>query len=1201
MTHAPELIRRSISRGELAGSFPGAAVTADIRGFTSRFQGMAGMGTEGAEQISREVSETLSGVVEICSVHGGFPVSFAGDAVTVVFPDGLETAGRACGVVHARPSGASLPLKTTVGSGQVIWDAIPRDSWTFFSFQGSALSLAADDELTCPAPGGSVSAPVSHGPVPGARFLPPDLFPEGVVNQFRQVTSIFLSIENRAGCLCPREFQTKVLELAGEMGGFVSGLHAGGAGQRLLVVFGAPVTREDDPDRADSFLRGVFSSASGRVRAGAATGLVFSGAIRTPMLESYTVLGPSVNLAARLHDAAAWNSVYGDPVFNQSSRLGMRSELGLSLKGFSGVVNALVLSPWKQRRETRGATPPLIERGDVLELVERELSTPGSSVLLQGDTGMGKTRMVEELERRRGDALFMNLRCRSMPASGSDIFGSWFGEWLGGRDRQEGLPAFKEKLYGFIGRLEDLGDPAALHAADELLRAESFLAALVGLGWEKSLYRGLDPQGRFTNTVAALVAFIRGNSLLGPMVMAVDDLQWISPDSLGLLSAVLGELGEHRPPVLLLSRPDSGDTVSTLGITPRLIELRPLSPDGSRAFLQWSLGRSPSDDLLDWFHKRTEGIPFFMEHYAGMLDSADSPPCDDSFPGSLHALLVARLDRLGAELRRAVLCASVLGREFDREVLDILCPGGLTGELVERGVRERVWRIEQDGSCSFVHILLREAAYRLQLQGERLPLHERAAEGMAGLWGERPERAAIIAHHMELAGREPDAADWYMRAGEYSLSRRMTTSCRFQLEKVLEFSTDPAQRMAAHRMLFDLVVSMGDIERAQETIERTARDTRDDPSMQAVIRLMRANLAVNGGRPGDAMEHLRGLEDMNPALRPEVLHLRGRITMLEGRNDIALDFLMEVYREYRSGTPEERLLAFKALGNACGCMLRLRERLEQAEESLKMLRDYAREEGNLLMETLSVGNLALVYKYLPNRMKDAMATTREHMELARRTGSRFVELQATGNLGSLMEKLDPSPEAFMLLERSVELARKYGGGDTLSIALANLASACGRVGRREEACRLFSEALEICREHGLGLHRVDFALEMSNVLIDMGKIEETEALINQAREWGFPDDYLSYYSCAVGKLLVAQGRKEEAAEIIRKALSCECDGLERFDLLRQLFFATGDREVLLTCIAEGELLQHEHPHWDTETKLVDLRAAAGSSEPSTRG
>lgn len=1197
--HAPELILRSIERGELAGSFSGAALTADIRGFTGRFQGMAGMGAEGAEQLSREVSDTLSGVVETCSLHGGFPVSFAGDSVTVVFPGGTGNAAEAYGVLQAAPSGPSLPLKITVGSGQVVWDAIPRGSWTFFSFQGSALSLAADDGMTCRTTGGQTAALVLHEPVSGRCFLPPDLFPDGVVNQFRQVISIFMSIENRTGCLCPREFQTRVLELAEGMGGFVSGLQAGGGGQRLLVVFGAPVTREDDHERADSFLRGVFSSAPGRVRAGAATGLVFSGAIRTPMLESYTVLGPSVNLAARLHDSAAWNSVYADPVFNRSSRLGTRRELGLSLKGFPGVVNALVLSPWKHRRETRGSVPPLIERQDILGLLERELGLPGSSVLLQGDTGMGKTRLVEELGGRWADALFMNLRCHSLPASGSDIFGSWFGEWLGGRDREEGLPAFKEKLYGFIGRLEDLGAPAALNAADELLRAESILAALVGLGWEKSLYSGLDPQGRFLNTVAALAAFIRGNALLGRVVLTVDDLQWISPDSLGLLSAVLEELGGSRPPVLLLSRPDSGEALAALCLSPRVVELGPLSLEGSRVFLQWSLGRAPSEDLLAWFYRRTEGIPFFMEHYAGMLESSGSPPCDDSFPGSLHALLVARIDRLGPGLRRAVLCASVLGREFDPEVLGMLCPGCLADGLVESGVRERVWRVEHKGRCSFVHILLREAAYRLQLQAERIPLHERAAEAMAGMWGGKPERAAMIAHQMEMAGRGDDAADWYMKAGEYSLSRRMTTSCQLQLEKVLEFSSDPARRMRAHRMLFDLVVSSGDIERAQEAIDRAQLDTRDDRSMNAVLRLMRANLAVNGGRPREAMEYLRDLEEMNPALRPEVMHLRGRVTVLEGRNDLALEMLLDVYREFRSGTPEERLLAYKALGNACGCMLRLRERLDQAEESLKSVRDYAREAGNLLMETLSVGNLALVYKYLPNRMTDAMVATREHMELARLTGSRLVELQATGNLGSLMEKVEPSPEAFRHLERAVELARMYGGGDTLSIALGNLASAYGRVGRHGEACGLFEEALSVCRECGLGLHRVDYALEMSNILVDMGMLDQAESLVGQVREWGFPEDYGCYFAYSLGKLLFARGRAEEAEAVVRGSLDGPADALERFDLLGLLFRMTGDREALSECIAVGEELQREHPHWDTEARLSDLRTAASKASPGS--
>jgi len=97
------------------------------------------------------------------------------------------------------------------------------------------------------------------------------------------------------------------------------------------------------------------------------------------------------------------------------------------------------------------------------------------------------------------------------------------------------------------------------------------------------------------------------------------------------------------------------------------------------------------------------------------------------------------------------------------------------------------------------------------------------------------------------------------------------------------------------------------------------------------------------------------------------------------------------------------------------------------------------------------------------------------------------------------------------------------------------------------------------------------------------------------REWGFPEDYRSYYACSAGKLLIARGRNEEAAEILKEALSGPCDQLERFDLLRQLFFATGDRDVLHECLREGDLLQKEHPHWDTEARLSELRAAEASA------
>lgn len=1201
LKQAPDFIRQAARRGYLAGGFSGAALKADIRGFTSRFGNLWGMGSDGAEMVAREVSGTLSQVVEVCADHGGYPVSFAGDAVTTVFPGGGNDARAAAERLLRLGSGDTLPIRASVGVGEVYWDVIPRASWAFFSFQGPALSMAAGDSRTAPSSGErSSTSPQEQSPRATEVFLPADLFEDGTANQFRQVSSIFLSLENRSGSSCPRAFQETVLDAAEEFGGFVSGLEAGAEGHLMLVVFGAPKTREDDPQRADAFIRRVFGKAPGRVRAGAATGLVFSGTLVTPLLEAYTVLGSSVNLAARLHDAAAWNSVLCDALFNDSSGMGVRQCREVTLKGFPGPVDSMVLSPWKKRRENRGAVPPLIERDQLLERIRGALSVPGSSVMLIGETGMGKTRLCEEIHAGVGSGFIMNLRCRSLSAEGSDVFSDWFRGWLGERGLQDGLSAFKEKLYGFIDKLEERSDPEAEQVADELLRAESLLAAMVGFGWDKSLYQGLDPQGRFNNTVSVTAAFIRGYGLLGRTLLTVDDFQWIDPDSMRLLSAVLKELRDDRPPVLLLARPDAGERTEDLGIDPEVMELEPLTRDGCLRFLQWSLGRHPSEALLDWFHGRTEGIPFFMEHYAGMLESADAPPDEQSFPGSLHALLVARLDRLGPDLRRAVLAAGLLGREFHGEILECLCPEAACPGLLEKGVRERVWVRTPDGAFSFVHVLLREAACRLQLHSERGRLHARAAEQMERLWKGSPDKAGLIAGQKEQAGLSEEAAEWFMKAGEFSLSRRMSTSCQLQMDKVLELSCSGDLRMSALGMLYDLHVSSGDMGRALDIIEQAAGEPGGDPERNSRIRLMRANLAINSGRPGEASEYLGGLEEECPALRPEVLHLRGRILMLEGRTEEAREALHKVYMEFREGSPENRLLAYKALGNACGCTLRLQDRIEQAETGLLEVLEYARSTGNLLMETLSVGNLALVYKYLPGRLEDAMRMTRVHIDLARKTGSRLVELQALGNLGSLMERSSPSREATQLLEKAVELARKYGGKDSLTIALANLANARHRAGRNREALDLFEEAMDICRDEELGLHRTDYALEMSSILMDMGRLEDAEEVIREVEQRGFSRDYLPFLSGCRGRLLVLMGRVLEAEAVLRDALKETPDDWERFDLLRYLHQATGDLEVLHECIAVGEGLQRSSPHWDTGRVLDELKTVAARGGGGSR-
>jgi class 3 adenylate cyclase/tetratricopeptide (TPR) repeat protein len=1181
-------------RGELSGSFGGAVLIADICGFTSRFDRMTVLGAEGAELISREVSCTLSRVVEAGAGNGGFPVSFAGDAVTLVFPDGAKDAWNACKQIRSPEESNILPVRTSVGEGLIVWDVIPLNEWTFYSFQGSAVRQAvvansdcSPDHFSQPI-GEDTPVPTRTGTIPTPCFTPPELFGDTLVNEFRQVISIFVSLENRRGNSCPRDFQELVLKTAGELGGYVSGLEAGMEDYHILVVFGAPVSREDDPRRADVFLQQVFARAPGRVRAGTASGLVFSGTLNTPLLESYTVLGPSVNLAARLHGFAGWNTICSGPVFNRTSRLGLQCEKEISLKGISLPVQSLVLSPWKERVAAAEPVSPLIERDELLDRIEIEVMKEGTQILLTGVTGMGKTRLAGELSRRMGNIFFISLLCESVSAGGLDIFSRWLGEWMGLKISKGGLTVFREKLYGFINLLDELDDPVANETADELLRAESVLAAMAGLHRERSLYQRLDPKGRFRNIVSVTAAFIRGHCLLKKTVIVLDDLQRMDPDSGKLLAAVLEELGQSRPPILLLARPGMNETIGDLGLIPEEMKLSPLSRFGCRSFLQWSLGREPSEKLLDWFHRRTEGIPFFMEQYAGMLSSSAGPPNEESFPGSIHALLVARLDRLEPKLKEAALTASVLGRAFDPSILQRIRSDENLNDLLDMGIVERVWERTPDGRFSFIHILLREAAYHLQLHSERRRLHKRAAKEIMEIWADRPEKAQSIAYHMEQADRTEEASYWYIEAGRHSFSRRMTTTCLDQMKKVLDLSDDVNKRLDAHRMIFDLHSSSGSWEKAGKAIEMAAGEENLNSKDQARVRMMRVNLATNLGRPQEAQELLEDLEEMNPELRPQILLLQGRILMLQARTEKAKEYLLSVHDELQDGTFEQRLVAAKALGNASGCMIRLGQ-LEEAEKPLRQVLTYAVETGNLVMETLAVGNLALIYKYLPGRFNDGKRMTRRHLELARKTGSRLLELQALGNLGTMLEREAPSEKAFELLEESVKLARKYGGSADLSISQANLSGALRRVGKLERALELIDASLNVCREDGLGIHRIDYALERTHILMDMERLEEAGKQIKQIDEWSVPIDFTSPIAWCSGRLLRLQNRLDEAAEVLRKGLELMSEGSGRFDFLREIYLTTGDKKVLSECLKLGEDVLRKTPSWDLRAKLDKLK------------
>ncbi len=1195
MNNAPLYILKKLRWREITGGFYAAVLLADIKGFTSRFEEMAKLGTKGAEQISREVSETLSVVVKVCSEYGGFPVSFGGDAVTIVFPSGLEKAQFAQDallMIKENRDQNILSINISIAAGSILWDLVGLQNWTFFCFQGSALRKILvnnlnliEDQASLHTSQQNLSTVFSETDLVES-FLSPTLFTKNIDNEFRQVTSIFVSMENRVDDRYSREFIKQVLNVAEETGGYVSGLEPNSKGYSILVIFGAPISREDNPNRADSFLESIFREASGRVKAGVATGLVFSGFLNTPLLDSYTVLGPSVNLAARLHDSASWNSIFSELAFSNLSRLGITATRELFLKGITLPVPVKVLSPWKKRIIVKALIPPLIERERILENLSKKLVQNASIYLVTGATGMGKTRLASELSKRIQNSTILHIQNESAINDGRDAFSRMLTEWFGVSSEDRSVVEFKEKLYSFVDLLDNLNNPEAERISTELLRAESILAAMLGVYWEKSLYQGLDPVTRLQNTVSVITAFLQGHCLLQSTILMIDDVQWMDSDSVTLFSAVFQKLGTLRPSILLFTRPGTGKIIKTLHLEPEKLILPPLTKLGTRQFLEWSLGCEPSEKLLDWFLGRTEGIPFFMEQYAQLLTCSEELPDKTDFPGNIHALLVSKLDRFKSELKDLVLKASVIGRVFDPIILKALSTGSNFQDLLRQGIEERIWQKTGDGLFSFVHILFRESAYNLQLHSRKQKIHLQIAKRMKFLWSDFQEKAANIAFHFEQAEENEEASLWFLEAGKFSFSRSMTVSAYEHMRKVLLLSANSTSRINAYQIIYDLHVLNGEWEAAAELIE-TAFCEKLLPYEIGRVKLMKASLAVNIGNPSEASELLKGIVQENADLRAEVLLLEGRVLMLQSKTEEAKNVFLGAYEALKNGTNDERLIGIKALGNASGCYLRLSMQKE-AELSLKIVLGFAIETGNLILETLAVGNLSLVYKYLPGRHNDAVEMTRRHVELAKKTGSKLLELQAVGNLGSLLEYQSSSIEAFTLLKTAVELSKEYGGNDATATSLGNLGKAYLNAGNLEDALECYSDALAVCLDKDMKIHQVDYMLGIVDVLTILKRYDEAEEKLDELDSWSFPDSYIVSILNYKTKLYRLQNNMVKALESHKKCAQLNPEGRDLFEFLLEKYQITGEKKILVSCIEQGEKFNKDSSHWEFRKRLDKL-------------
>jgi class 3 adenylate cyclase/tetratricopeptide (TPR) repeat protein len=983
-----------------------------------------------------------------------------------------------------------------------------------------------------------------------ARFRTPDAYtPPHLAERIRdsrarltgerkQVTVLFSDVQGSMELLAERDPEEagrildQVLEQMMEAVHRYEGTVNQVMGDGIMALFGAPLAHEDHAVRACyAALRmqeriAAFGERMRRlagvpiqIRVGLNSGEVMVRSIENDLSMTYTAVGPTVHLAARMEQMARPGAILatGDTVALAEGRVTTRALGPVPVKGLHTpvqiheVTGAATAQSRAQALAARGLTPFVGREAELERLLAVAESAgrdgeAGRIVSVVGEAGVGKSRLVGEFARRARERGCLVLEAAALS----------YGRAVGHRPGME----IQRRFFGI-----EPGDDAAavraklargVHELDPAL--EEVIPALEwfhGVSLPGSPFLALDPAARRVRAMELLVRLIARIARRQPFVMVLEDLQWMDWEG----REALDYLAHHVPSATMLIatyRPEDDDGWSRRRGYTRL-RLEPLRPAGASVLLGELLGHTEETAAIRRLvGERARGNPLFLEESvrslvdAGVL--AGSPgayrvtreAATLEVPASVRAVLAARIDRLPPEDKRLLQAAAVIGEEVPAPLLEAVA------DAPADDVREGLARLRRaellteatmfpDPVHAFRHSLIHDVAYESLLHESRRALHARIARTMEGLYAERGAPIERLAHHAFAGALWADAARYCREAGLRALGR---LACR----EAVEF---------LHR-------AMEAISHLPESMETRTLAVDVGFDLEAAL--------VPLGAHKESMSVLRSAESLARDLGDErrlarALAHRSTMHWEVGESDAAVE------TGARAVAIAERVedVGLQIVGNF------------SLGGAVRTLGDYPRANVHLRR------SLALIP---PDRSDDTFGLPGLPAVLAR------------SHLGWSLAELGEFDDAIAVTEEAIRLAETAGHGYSLAYALLGLGGVLLRRGPMREAVPVVERGIALCAD--VPVLFPPFAGDLAIMRAVDGRVAEALELATQAVGRGEHMGRLGRLSLIIthlGEVLVIAGRAGEALTPARRALAMAREHKERGNeayALRLMSLAVGE-------------------------------------------
>lgn len=890
--------------------------------------------------------------------------------------------------------------------------------------------LAAIEERNHGAGATPAPAPVTPAPAAAAPAGPANApaAPQVASAERREVTTLFADLTGYTAlsrALEPEDMHSllasffgRLDEIVKRMGGTVDS-HIGDC---VMAVFGAPVSRGDDAERA---LRAAvemhrameeISLEFGRtlsVHIGVAAGnVIFSNKGQGSQRDTaFTLTGDSVNVASRLAGLAdGGETLISATVHNAlGDRISCDPPAYRQVKGLDEAIETHRFRGFHETPPER----PLIGRADELAALRAVLDDcrregRGESVALVADPGVGKSHLAAAVAREAEAHGYARHKALVLD--------------FGLSAANDPLRTLAASLCGLAERAEPSAIAAALEgltaAGDLDERDAMFLMAALGAPLDRQtelVYNAMGDEARAQGRKRSISRLLRGRAGAAPLLILIEDVHWADADTLDKLADIAADT-THAPIVLMMTSRVEGDPFgpdwqALIGAAPfRRIALEPLSQDDAFELAQTLF--SPSEEVVRACVARSGGNPLFLDQL--LRHAHEQGP--SAVPGSIQSIIQARLDRLSLVDRRALQAAAILGQRFTMEEVTAVGTLDVYDErpLVAAGLIQPIRQ-----SYMFAHALIRDAVLQMMLRDDRLQMHHRAADW----FGDRD--AVLHAEHL-AAARAPEAAGAFLRAGAEARAAYRKEAALGLAQRGLQQRAEESVRGALLRLQGDMLRDLG---RTQEAVDSfgAALEVAVDPADQcrarigtvAVLRIMdRIDEAYT---LLDEAEEIAAANDLALELS-EIHYFRGCLHFPRGNLESCLEeHGRSLHHAERCDHPERRALALSGLGDAHYARGRMFTAHKVIEECLTLATDH----GLGGVEAANRFMLATVRIYM-NDTERALEDAQASVRLAEQVGHARAEIVSRLTAGWILASMAEIDAARREVSEGLAVAGRLG-------------------------------------------------------------------------------------------------------------------------------------------------------------------------------